>query len=237
MGSGASKASVEQTNVTSSGNDGAKAQSSSGCPVMHDERTSSSETATSAAAVSSITSTTEEEKEAASKCPMHNADGSYSYDWRAVFLSPHRPGGSKPLHDDDENDGQLRAKITRRATFQDGTMASPGSGCPVTEYNVYSQPIDPKNNMPRVANQLPAAQQSKNLSTERVNSSIPKVSVSGVCDIDRGITASINLLARILFVDPRSSFSPLNTTGRCRRRDDVDVPITTNVLQFLGPEE
>lgn len=103
---------------------------------------------------------------------MHNADGSYSYDWKALFRSPHRPGGSKPI-----DEAQLRARITRRASFQDGTMASPGGGCPVTEYNVYSQPIDPNNNMPRVANQLPAAQQSQNLSTDRVQSSIPKVSV------------------------------------------------------------
>eukprot|EP00977_Amphora_coffeiformis_P015504 scaffold4528_cov162-Amphora_coffeaeformis.AAC.4 len=164
MGSGASKPSVDQTNARSS-NDATAA--SSGCPVMHDKTTTASAATPEAAASSNPPSA----DESASKCPMHNADGSYSYDWRALFRSPHRPGGSKPL-----DEAQARAKITRRATLQDGAMASPGGGCPVTEYNVYSQPIDPKNNMPRVANQLPAAQQSKNLSTERVQSSIPKVS-------------------------------------------------------------
>jgi hypothetical protein len=58
-----------------------------------------------------------------------------------------------------------------------------GSACPVAgkpknqqEYNVYSQPIDPSNQMPAgTANQLPAPQQSKPLSTDRVVSNIPKV--------------------------------------------------------------
>jgi hypothetical protein len=54
------------------------------------------------------------------------------------------------------------------------------SACPVksnssqVQYNVYSQPIDPTNNMPSVANQLPAPMQNEELSTERVKSSIPK---------------------------------------------------------------
>ncbi len=55
-----------------------------------------------------------------------------------------------------------------------------GGGCPVkgkggkVQYNVYSQPIDPSNNMPSVANQLPAPQQSQPLDTNRVKSNIPK---------------------------------------------------------------
>ncbi len=57
---------------------------------------------------------------------------------------------------------------------------SNGSACPVksdsskVQYNVYSQPIDPTNNMPSVANQLPGPMQNEALSTERVQSSIPK---------------------------------------------------------------
>lgn len=54
-------------------------------------------------------------------------------------------------------------------------------GCPVkkdnnnkTVYNVYSQPIDATNNMPSIANQLPAPQQSETLSTDRVKSTISK---------------------------------------------------------------
>jgi cytochrome c heme-lyase len=42
------------------------------------------------------------------------------------------------------------------------------------QYNVYSEPIDPKNNMPATANQEPAPGQRGNLPTERVKSSIPK---------------------------------------------------------------
>ncbi|GMH68777.1 hypothetical protein TrRE_jg10799 [Triparma retinervis] len=50
------------------------------------------------------------------------------------------------------------------------------SKCPVKSqiYNVYSQPIDPKNNMPVHANNLPSSNQSSNLSTHRERSTIPK---------------------------------------------------------------
>lgn len=49
-----------------------------------------------------------------------------------------------------------------------------GSKARGTVYNVYAQPIDPKNQMPATANQQPSAGQTKPLSTERVQSSIPK---------------------------------------------------------------
>lgn len=43
-----------------------------------------------------------------------------------------------------------------------------------TVYNVYAQPIDPKNQMPTSANQLPAPGQQEPLSVQRVQSTIPK---------------------------------------------------------------
>ena len=43
-----------------------------------------------------------------------------------------------------------------------------------TVYNVYSQPIDSTNQMPSTANQLPAPQQTEELSTNRVKSNIPR---------------------------------------------------------------
>lgn len=59
------------------------------------------------------------------------------------------------------------------------TAAQQSSGCPVhyknkTAYNVYSQPLDPANQMPATANQLPAEGQKDALDTTRVPSSIPK---------------------------------------------------------------
>ncbi len=42
------------------------------------------------------------------------------------------------------------------------------------KYNVYSQPIDPSNNMPANPNQFPHAEQKQALETGRVKSSIPK---------------------------------------------------------------
>jgi cytochrome c heme-lyase len=53
------------------------------------------------------------------------------------------------------------------------------AGCPVkyknpTQYNVYSQKIDPLNQMPANPQQSAAPAQSQNLSVERVKSNIPK---------------------------------------------------------------
>jgi hypothetical protein len=101
-----------------------------------------------------------------SKCPMKLTDGSYRYDWGALFRKdfPHGPNGSRPIAPSDP--------ATQTSTPENTT-----SGCPVKhqEYNVYSQPLDPTNNMPKVANQLPAPNQTRPISTERVASSILKV--------------------------------------------------------------
>ena len=171
MGSGSSKPSVETSTPS---NLPQPVESGGGCPVRHGGN-NAFVPSTQTAAPSNDDRPAQQSDAAASsesKCPMHNADGTYSFNWRALFRSnfPHKPSGETPL-----SESEARAKITRRASVQDGTLASPGGGCPVTEYNVYSQPLDPKNNMPRMANQLPAPQQSKALSTERVQSSIPKV--------------------------------------------------------------
>ena len=117
-------------------------------------------------------------------CPMKRSDGSYSFDWGALFRPsfPHGPGGEKPMSEQAARDA-VSSKIA-----DSGDNQSSGGGCPVKhsksgsthpEYNVYSQPIDPTNNMPKVANQLPAPNQSKALSTERVASTIPKVCYYG----------------------------------------------------------
>jgi len=125
-----------------------------------------------------------------SNCPMRRNDGSYSFDWGALFRKefPHGPGGKKPISED-----AARAKTAASSSDGGGCPVrhsspspSPSSdrasdGCPVKtkskhpEYNVYSQPIDPSNNMPQVANQMPTPFQSKPLPTDRVESNIPKV--------------------------------------------------------------
>ena len=63
-------------------------------------------------------------------------------------------------------------------------MVNEGGGCPIKGkngskdtkkvYNVYAQEIDPTNHMPSSANQQPAPGQKQSLSTDRVNSNIPK---------------------------------------------------------------
>jgi cytochrome c heme-lyase len=109
---------------------------------------------------------------------MHKSDGSYSYDWTQLFKAAavHGPKGTKPLSKEE----QEKASGGGCPVQHDATQSS---GCPVQhhpnnqhpEYNVYSQPIDKTNNMPKGAKtQLPNPYQTKELSTDRVSSTIPK---------------------------------------------------------------
>jgi cytochrome c heme-lyase len=91
------------------------------------------------------------------------------------------------LPTDNANASGCPVKHTSRPNNNDQTSSSSSSACPVAArgsskavaYNVYSQPIDPTNQMPAVANQLPAPMQKEKLSTERVKSTIPKGGVDG----------------------------------------------------------
>ena len=102
-------------------------------------------------------------------CPMKKKDGGY--------LGGGWFGGKK-------NSADTSSDANINANADADTQAK--SGCPVkhsnnsnsVEYNVYSQPIDPKNNMPSVANQLPSPLQNEKLPTERVQSTIPKGSTA-----------------------------------------------------------
>lgn len=127
-----------------------------------------------------------------SRCPMKRGDGSYTFDWWKVLTCPqfpHGPSGKKPIAEEEVRqlvqDGvPSSSQSVLNVSNGTGSDQCPVShdnarkedGCPVkhSEYNVYSQPIDPKNNMPKIANQLPAPGQSKELPTERVHSTIPK---------------------------------------------------------------
>ena len=67
---------------------------------------------------------------------------------------------------------------------EDNAAPEPESKCPVLNgkrkvYNVYSQEVNPDNNMPANPNQLPRETQSKPLSTGRVKSTIPKGGTDG----------------------------------------------------------
>lgn len=130
---------------------------------------------------------------------MKRSDGSYSFDWGALLRPsfPHGPGGRKPLSNDQQ-------------------QVAAGDGCPVkhnknlTEYNVYSQPIDPTNNMPSTANQLPAPSQSKPLSTERVVSHIPK---GGTSDQQSTWT----------YPSPQMFYNALARKGKLGDTDETDI--------------
>ena len=131
----------------------------------------------------------EQEESSSSKCPMHNKDGSgYSYDWKQLFhaAAVHGPKGSKPLSEEERTEAMATANResgsgggcpVKHNGADRSTMPEAG-GCPVKahpEYNVYSQPIDKTNNMPKgAATQLPNSSQTIELSTERVSSTIPK---------------------------------------------------------------
>jgi cytochrome c heme-lyase len=131
-----------------------------------------------------------------SKCPMHKSDGSYTYDWTKLFSAAkvHGPGGKKTLskeHQERAKQGAVcpvkhesapSSELTSGCPVKHDNSAPQESGCPVKggsashqEYNVYSQPIDSSNKMPKgVKTQLPTSTQQKELSTSRVSSTIPK---------------------------------------------------------------
>lgn len=126
-----------------------------------------------------------EAAEEESKCPMHRSDGTYSYDWSQIFRAAavHGPKGSKPISKEQQEEAAKMSKSsskdtdTKHAAATTKESSSTGGGCPVKhpEYNVYSQPIDKTNQMPKgVKTQLPVATQRSELSTNRVSSTIPK---------------------------------------------------------------
>ena len=99
-------------------------------------------------------------------------------------------GGGCPMKKGNKNGtyfgnllGSSKKEINQEMPNETATIQANTSGCPIktkssdkneVQYNVYSQPIDPKNNMPSVANQLPSPLQKESLSKERVQSNIPK---------------------------------------------------------------
>ena len=109
-------------------------------------------------------------------CPMKRADGNgYLFSWR----NPHTAAFLAKAADD----AQIQDPLVTVQTIKPQTEACPmkqggdkvqKGDNPVQQYNVYSQPLDPNNNMPSVANQLPAPLQSLPLSTQRISSTIPK---------------------------------------------------------------
>ena len=85
----------------------------------------------------------------------------------------------------EEEVSQIIATSSKCPVKQDSTASPPPSSssssskCPVKgetkqKYNVYSQPIDPTNQMPVNPNQFPHESQNQPLNTGRVKSSIPK---------------------------------------------------------------
>lgn len=112
-------------------------------------------------------------------CPMKRPDGSYSFSFSALSRGFQHPsvgvlGAKAASAEVSQAENESRAR--------QGEEESAEGKCPVRstthrvpEYNVYSQPIDSSNQMPGAPNQLPAPQQTKPLSTERVVSNIPKV--------------------------------------------------------------
>lgn len=111
-------------------------------------------------------------------CPMKNKDGGYNWFGRGASSS------SINSSSNNKKDNETESK-TNNDKNNSNNNSSGGGGCPIkhnknnsikeqVQYNVYSQPIDPTNNMPTVANQLPSPLQNKQLSTNRVQSTIPK---------------------------------------------------------------
>eukprot|EP00565_Helicotheca_tamesis_P008499 CAMPEP_0185725546 /NCGR_PEP_ID=MMETSP1171-20130828/1778_1 /TAXON_ID=374046 /ORGANISM="Helicotheca tamensis, Strain CCMP826" /LENGTH=523 /DNA_ID=CAMNT_0028393697 /DNA_START=51 /DNA_END=1622 /DNA_ORIENTATION=+ len=136
-------------------------------------------------------------------CPMKLPDGGYSWNPLAYFggkKNPHLSGGKTPLNDSKGGETAANATGSDDSSKSSSESASSGGcpvksnknesaaagggggggGCPVKasssqEYNVYSQPIDPSNQMPSSPHSnLPSPFQQSALSTSRVSSNIPK---------------------------------------------------------------
>lgn len=110
------------------------------------------------------------------------SEGAVSASSEAAPSKPIGEGGCPVKH----SNAPPQAPDSSGCPVKHSQTPSSSSSCPVKhssssspqqqqQYNVYSQPIDPKNQMPAVANQLPSPQQTESLSTERVKSTIPKV--------------------------------------------------------------
>lgn len=140
--------------------------------------------------------------EQAGSCPMRNSDGSYRYDWGALFNSgnPHHHGGSINKENIEiPNDSSKKPVAVDVKSHR------------VVEYNVYGQPIlNPSNNMPHNPNQLPSHTQSLPLSTERVPSSIPK---GGGADV--GTTWS--------YPSPQMFYNALARKGKLQETSENDM--------------
>ena len=97
---------------------------------------------------------------------------------------PVQPPPATPPLSSASDDAAAPAPAAAAASASASTSPPPPSQCPVNHgkggagrgivYNVYAQPIDPKNMMPATANQQPAPGQAKPLSVSRVQSNIPK---------------------------------------------------------------
>lgn len=139
--------------------------------------------------------TKKEETQEESKCPMHQGDGSYSYDWKQLFKAAavHGPQGSRPLSKEQQESAKTQSQSPEDSSSgscpvrHTPTSASETGGYPVKhepasnatlkypEYNVYSQPVDKSNHMPKGARtQMPTATQKAEISTDRMKSTIPK---------------------------------------------------------------
>jgi hypothetical protein len=153
-----------------------------------------------AGSASGIEST--QESQSGGGCPMKQSDGSYSYDWKAMFQKhPHGPKGSKPLE-----------KESLNTTGSNGTLGvqerNSEAACPVKQYNVYSQPIDPTNQIG-----CPAAYQ------RLVHVLFDSQIVQSALEI-----SSAESLSRFC----------LFCAGRSRQGHNMDISLPTNVLQRFG---
>ena len=111
-----------------------------------------------------------------------------------------------------EENGNKNNDDTKNSSTTTTSNKSTESKCPVkkgsTLFNVYSQPIDPKNNMPANPNQLPREGQRRPIETSRVKSSIPK----GGTDDDTWTYPS-----------PQMFYNALNRKGKGEGVDEDDV--------------
>jgi hypothetical protein len=124
----------------------------------------------------------EEGDSAAKKCPMRRfawwgkggAEGEQQKQQCPVsgktVIAQQQEGGACPMHKKEVPEGGEAGKCPVRG----GERGSSAKYMNPKQFDVYSRPINPDNNMPSQAAQEPAPNQKGDLSKQRVASSIPK---------------------------------------------------------------
>lgn len=164
-------------------------------------------TATAATATPSADAT-QQPVDGRGRCPVAAHDGADV----AAATAPTQPAARCPVNHAARH-ALVRAATDATAAPAAEPTASVPPGRDTNVYNVYGEPIDPRNMMPINANQLPVPGQKTPLQTERVKSSIPKT----------------NTATTWTYPSPQMFYSSLHRKSKADGVDESLVPLLVTI--------